>query len=141
LHYSLASCRPPSSSREDLKKVTDDRINLYTKAETTDTLPILVAPFDISDEVPEDCEIAEAVKTLRNGKAPGPSKVRAEKLKEWLNEAIREENPHSENWDRLTELVKLCFLRNGVFLHSYLGRQWFLHRRAVAITGGLASWK
>ena len=60
--YSSASCRPPPPSREDLKKVTDDRINLYTKDATPDALPILVAPFDISDEVPDDCEIAEAVK-------------------------------------------------------------------------------
>jgi len=112
--YSSASCRPPSPSREDLKKVTDDRINLYTKDATPDALPILVAPFDISDDVPDDCEIAEAVKKLRNGKAPGPSKVRAEKLKEWLKEATRKENPDSENWDRLTELVKLCFKERRV---------------------------
>ena len=46
---------------------------------------------------------------MRNGKAFGPSKVRAEKLKEWLKEATREENLDSKKRYRLTELVKLCF--------------------------------
>ena len=56
---SIVSTTLASPSREDLQKVTDDHINLYTKAETPDALPILEAPFDISDEVPEDCEIAD----------------------------------------------------------------------------------
>ena len=112
--YQSASNRPPPPSREDLKKVTDDRINLYTKDLPPETLPILVAPFDIDDVVPDVDEIAEAVRRLRNGKAPGPSKVRAEKLKEWLFEATRQENPELENWNRVVELVQLCFRERRV---------------------------
>ena len=51
----------------------------------------------------------EAVCRLRNGKAPGPSKVRAKHFKEWVEEATREENPYQGNWDRVVELVQNCF--------------------------------
>ena len=112
--YQTASTRPPPPSREDLTKVTNDRISLYTKDLPPESLPILVAPFDIDDVVPEVDEIAEAVRRLRNGKAPGPSKVRAEKLKEWLLEATRQENPERENWNRVVKLVQLCFKERQV---------------------------
>ena len=68
--YQTASTRPPPPSREDLTKVTNDRISLYTKELPPESLPILVAPYDIDDVVPEVDEIAEAVRRLRNGKAP-----------------------------------------------------------------------
>ena len=71
---------PPS--REDLKKVTNDRIKLYTKALPPDRIPVLVAPCDIDDVVPKPSKIMGVVCRLRNGKAPGPSKVRAEHFKE-----------------------------------------------------------
>jgi hypothetical protein len=112
--YQTASTRPPPPSREDLTKVTNDRISLYTKELPPESLPILVAPYDIDDVVPEVDEIAEAVRRLRNGKAPGPSKVRAEKLKEWLLEATRQENPDRENWNRVVKLVQLCFKERQV---------------------------
>jgi hypothetical protein len=98
-------------------KVTDDRTPLYTKDLPPENFPILVAPFDIDSVVPDIDEIAEAVRRLRNGKAPGPSKVRAKKLKEWLFEAAREVNPEQENWNRVVEVVQL-FLGNDVSLHS-----------------------
>ena len=112
--YHHAAGRPPPPSREDLTKVTNDRINLYSKDSPPESLPILVAPFDIDDVVPGVSEIADAVRKLRNGKAPGPSKVRAEKLKEWLLEATREENPDRENWNRVVKLVQLCFKERQV---------------------------
>ena len=106
--------RPLPPSREDLRKVTNDRIKLYSKALPPDRIPVLVAPFDIDDVVPEPSEIMEAVRRLRNGKAPGPSKVRAEHFKEWVEEATREENPYQGNCDRVVELVQCCFQERQV---------------------------
>ena len=74
--------QPLPLSREDLRKVTNDCIKLYSKSLPPDMIPVLVAPFDIDDVVPEPSKIMEAVCRLRNGKAPGPSKVRVEHFKE-----------------------------------------------------------
>lgn len=51
-----------------------------------DRIPIRVAPFDIEDAVLEPDNITQVVRGLKNGKSPGPSKVRAEHLKEWMEE-------------------------------------------------------
>ena len=106
--------RPLPPSREDLQKVTNDRIKLYTKSLPPDRIPILVAPFDIDDVVPEPDEIADAIRGLRNGKSPGPSKVRAEHLKEWVKEAYRDVDPYQGNWDRVVDLIQTCFRERQV---------------------------
>jgi len=106
--------RPLPPSREDLQKVTNDCIKLYTKSLPPDRIPILVAPFDIDDVVPEPDEIADAIRGLRNGKAPGPSQVRAEHLKEWVEEAERKVDPYQGNWDRVVDLIQTCFRERQV---------------------------
>ena len=112
--FIIVDNRPLPPSREDLQKVTNDRIKLYTKSLPPDRIPILVASFDIDDVVPEPDKIADAIRGLRNGKAPGPSKVRAEHLKEWVREAYRDVDPYQENWDRVVELIQLCFRERKV---------------------------
>ena len=77
-------------------------------------IPILVAPFDIDDAVPEPDEIAQAVRGLKNGKSSGPSRVRAEHLQKWVEEAYREEYPYQGNWDRVVDLVQTCFQEQQV---------------------------
>ena len=72
---------------------TSSHESQYLKSLSPDRIPILVAPFDIDDVVPEPDEIARAVCGLKNGKSPGLSKVRAEQLKEWVEGAYREEYP------------------------------------------------
>ena len=94
--------------------MTNDRIKLYSKSLPPERIPVLVAPFDIDDVVPEPSEIMEAVRRLRKGKAPGPSKVRAEHFKEWVEEATRDENPYQGNWDRVVALVQSCFQEQSV---------------------------
>ena len=51
--------------REDLKKVTKDRIKLYTKDLPPEKILILVAPFDIEDAVLEEEEITIAIRKLK----------------------------------------------------------------------------
>ena len=45
-------------------------------------------PFGVEDKVPEEGEIEWAFKRLRNKRSGGPSRMRAEHLKGWL-EAVR----------------------------------------------------
>ena len=95
---------PPKPARQALQQVTDERILLYTREDPTEApLPVMVAPFDVNDDVPTEAEIAAAVDRLRNGKAPGPSKIRAEQLKRWLEDAYREKNPDPTNWNRVVD--------------------------------------
>ena len=112
--FSEESPRLISPLQEDLKKVTDDHIELYTPDLPPEKILMLLAPIDVSDAVPEDSKINLAVRKLENGKSPGPSKLRAEQLKKWLEEATREEEPQTENWDRITTLVKLCFEKQSI---------------------------
>ena len=109
--------QPLPPSREDLIKVTNDRIKLYSKSLPPDRIPILVAPFDIDDVVPEPDEIAEAIQGLKNGKSPRPSKIRAEHLKEWVEEATRKKNPYQGNWNRVVDLIQTCFRERCVPTH------------------------
>ena len=84
--------------------------------------------------VPEDEEITLIVSKLKNGKSPGLSKLRAETLKEWLEEATWEEEPYTENWDQVTSCVKLCFVERSIYTDSIIlvyggpctQRQWQL---------------
>ena len=79
-----------------------------------DRIPILVAPFDIDDVVPEPDKIADTICGLRNGKSTGPSKVRAEHPKEWVEEAYRDVDLYQGNWDRVVDLIQTCFREQQV---------------------------
>ena len=116
IHRSLIKVedQPLPPSRENLRKVTTDCMTLYSKSLPPDMIPIIVAPFDIDDVVPEPDKIAQAVWGLKNEKSPGPSKVRAEHLKEWVREAYREDHPHQGNWNRVVDLIQSCFRKRQV---------------------------
>ena len=74
--FVTVSNRPLPPSRTDLRKVTNDRIKLYSKSLPPERIPVLVAPFDIDDVVPEPSEIMEAVRRLRNGKCWKTNRLR-----------------------------------------------------------------
>jgi hypothetical protein len=46
---------------------------------------------------------------MRCSKSPGPSGIRAEHLREWLNAAERENNPDPSRWKKMVELVQHVF--------------------------------
>ena len=108
--YRQAEDRAPKPTRRELATVTTEYANLYSQTPPPgDPVPITVAPFNILDDVPDDAEIEVAVRRLRRGKAPGPTGLRADHLKEWLDAARREHEPDSANWDSLVALVQHCF--------------------------------
>ena len=49
-----------------------------------------------------------------NNIKPGPSKVRAEHLKEWVEEAYRDVRPYQGNWNRVVDLIQTCFWERQV---------------------------
>ena len=108
--YRHAGDRAPRPSRQDLEKVTADRVALYTKTEPTGPpIEVVVGPADVSDDVPLEAEIGEAVSRLKRGKAPGPSGMRTDHVKDWLMAAEREETPDRTTWDCLVDLVRHVF--------------------------------
>jgi exonuclease III len=106
--YRDAGDRAPPPARSTLKKVTTERADLYRKEEPPgDPIPILVEPVEVRDDVPDEGEIADAVKRLRNNRSGGPSGIRGEHLKAWMNAAIGggDDTP----WRKLVELVQHGF--------------------------------
>ena len=108
--YRQAEDRPPKPSHQELATVSEEYANLYTESTPHgEPVPVIVAPFDVPDTVPNEAEIAEAVRRLRRGKAPGPSGLTADQLKDWLVAAEREENPDPKYWNILVQLVQQVF--------------------------------
>jgi hypothetical protein len=74
-------------------------------------IDINTAPHPINDELPENNEIAAAVCRLKNGKAPGPSGMRAEHLKGLLHRAEKKNatNGDRQGWDQLCNTIQHIF--------------------------------
>ena len=108
--YRQAEGRPPKPSHEDLNIITRERVDLYRQRNSPgDPIPVIIDPFVIPDEPPLEVELAETVKRFKRGKAPGPSGIRTDHLKDWLTVATRENNPDRLRWDMLVRLVQHVF--------------------------------
>ena len=90
--YKATADRPPPPARATLRRVTAEREKLYSRVPPPgDTIPVTIEPFEVEDGVPSEAEVEWAVKRLRNNRAGGPSRMRAEDLKGWLAAARRDE--------------------------------------------------
>jgi hypothetical protein len=70
----------------DLKQITNEYKNLYQATQPPrEPIPIHIEACAISDEIPDENEIADAVRNLKNGKAPGHSGMQVEHLKALLH--------------------------------------------------------
>ena len=89
--YRAVEDRAPKPCYEAMKKQTTEREELYAAIPPPgDSIPINVEPFEVRDDIPGDMELRAVVAGLRNGRAGGASKMRAEDIKGWLR-GIREE--------------------------------------------------
>ena len=71
---------------------TAERVTLYGKVPPPgENVPIHVGMVDIPDGAPSDQELREVVRGLRNGRAAGATGLKAEHIKVWLCEVVREE--------------------------------------------------
>ena len=88
-YKAAVDCAPPPA-RATLKRVTAERVTLYSRIPPPgDNIPVTIEPFVVEDGVPTEAEIEWAVKCLRNNRSGGPSRMRAEDLKGWLATARR----------------------------------------------------
>ena len=116
--YRTASEVPPRPCFQTMERQTQERVELYGKVNPPGApIPINVDAFDVADDAPSDGELRVAVATgLRNGRAGGASRVRAEDMKEWLRGARAEEKAQEEGlqghegagdrWRALVELIQ-----------------------------------
>ena len=88
--YKAAVGRSPPPARATLRRVTAERVALYSRIPPPgDNIPVTIEPFAVEYGVPTEAEIEWAVKRLRNNRAGGPSRMRAEDLKGWIAVARR----------------------------------------------------
>jgi hypothetical protein len=110
--YKHTGDRPPRPTRLDLRKITNEYKELYRANPTfDDLLDIHLTPFLINDGIPDNHEIATAVRKLRNGKAPGPTGLRAEHLKTLLQRAENSDATPEDclGWEQVCHTVKSIF--------------------------------
>jgi hypothetical protein len=79
--YKHTGDRPPCLTQLDLQRVTNEYKLLYQATlPPGDPLNTYITPCQINDELPNESEIAAAVRKLKNVKAPGHSGIRAEHI-------------------------------------------------------------
>jgi len=90
--YQVAEDRAPKSCHQLMEQQTKERVELYTKVPPPgDPIPINIDPFEMNDEVPTDEELRGVVFGIRNGRAGGVSGIHAKHMKQWLCDAVVEE--------------------------------------------------
>ena len=72
-------------------------------------VPITVMPAAVDDEVPEEAEIEQLVRSLKGGILGGPFRMLTKDKKGWLGEASRERNMVSIRWWLLVRLIQRTF--------------------------------
>lgn len=110
--YRHTGNRPPKPARQDFRKVERTYGKLYQRSTSPgEPIPVHVTPFNCNDSVPEEAEIAAAVRKLKSGKTPGQSGIRAEHLKQMLASATKEKcTPEDrKGWELVCRLVQHMF--------------------------------
>ena len=72
-------------------------------------IPIVVQAVSIVDRSLEVGEIAASVRKLRAGRAGGPSGMKVEHLKAWLQVVIREKGKDTKTWDKVVSVIQVEF--------------------------------
>ena len=107
-----------------------EQAKLYSRVPPPgDTIPVTIEPFEVEDGVPMEAEVDWAVNRLRNNRAGGTSRMRAEDLKWWLAAARRGGKERETNtkaggdrggerecqteaeghWRRVVEIIQMAF--------------------------------
>ncbi|MGL4351544.1 MAG: RNA-directed DNA polymerase [Plesiomonas shigelloides] len=102
--YKRTEDRGLAISHESLKSVEQEFGSLYTASESVgEMLPVdlVTGKFVVPDHIPDEEEIRVALGRLKRHKAPGPSGLSVDVLKEWEAEG-------GEMWRKLVDLVQWC---------------------------------
>ena len=107
--YKRSDDRGLALSHESLKSVEQEFGSLYARQEQPvgDMLPVdlVHGKFVVPDHIPDAEEIRVAVGRLKSHRAPGPSGLSVDVLKDWAKE-------DGEKWRKLVDLVQWC-IRTG----------------------------
>jgi hypothetical protein len=110
--YKFHGDRPPKPSRQDLLAVTAEFTAVYT-AEPPEALgaeiPYNGPVFAIDDSVPSEAEIEAAIPRVKLGKAAGPSGMKGEDFRTWLDAARRKSDPEPAPWLNLVAMIQHIF--------------------------------
>jgi hypothetical protein len=114
--YRRATGRPAPPAREDMETTADLYEALYTADPPAGVpIPIPLGQIPVDDSKPSTYEIVTAIKSLRNGRAPGVTGIRAEDLKQWVKMHESEEGD-STPFETLRTLVEGAFVTILVLL-------------------------
>lgn len=93
--YRHASGRSQKPSRLDMQELERVYSTLYRAEEPPgEPLPVHYVPTSpIPDDVPLENEIWKAVRNLKSGRAPGPSGLKIEEVKEWASNKREDPEP------------------------------------------------
>lgn len=109
--YKRSDDRGLAISHESLQSVAHEYGSLYTNPadKVGEMLPVeLVAgKFEVPDHVPDEGEIRSALGRLKRNKAPGPSGLSVDVLKQWAEEG-------GEEWRKIVGLVQWCIATGEV---------------------------
>ena len=106
--------RPPPPAIVDVATMKAERVKLYRRVPPMgQPIPVGVQPFVVDDSIPEDKEIAWAVRRLRLNRSDSQLGMRAEHLRQWLYEAMRYSTPDTTNCQKVVAIVHAAF-RNGI---------------------------
>ena len=115
--YRYTGDRPHKATQCDPDKVASNFSTLYTQEHPSsleDDIPPMVAPFDIDGSIPNEPKIETAVKRLRLHKAPGPSGMTVQNMRDWLEAATCKTNPDPTPWLALVDLIQHIFRTGDV---------------------------
>ena len=99
-YKAAVDCDPPPA-QVTLKRITAERVDFYSHIPPPDTnIPVSVQPIPVEDLVTTEDEIEWAVKRLRNHSSGGPSGMRAQHLKRWLETARKAEKDATTTMER-----------------------------------------
>jgi hypothetical protein len=114
--YRVAEDPPPRACPETMAKQMAKRVELYARDPPMGTpLPFNFPQFKIPDGVPTYNKIQAVVLGLKNGRATGATRMRAEHVKTWLRDVWRREKVAWENLGKTADTGELG-TKWGIFI-------------------------
>jgi retron-type reverse transcriptase len=102
----MTTGRPPKPSRLDMAELEREYAALYKATPSPgEPIPIHYHGNALDDSTPDEEEIRKAVQRLKAGKAPGPSGLRIDVIKQWMAERATKPDP----WNKFVHLLTHCF--------------------------------
>ena len=98
---------PPPPAKLVIATMTAEQVDLYRQVPPPGhPIPAGMQPFPMDDSIPEDENIAWAVRRLFRNRPGGLSGLRAVHLHQWSIAATRDDAPDAKNWLKFVVIVQ-----------------------------------